>query len=287
MSSVKKAKVSPAAPPPRSSPRKNPSAGRKGDDEEVEEKNIWLDPDALSVECGICFMPFETDVFMCTNGQAACAKCCDRMRNCGCCGLPIGDLRCLPAEKMLAEMNTVCKFSKYGCTEVIKYAEKRRHEESCQLAPCGCPVAGCTYRGMLLCSHVLEDHARVVSSVAYLQSTTVTLPKAAPFLVLVLERVPDSGEGEGSVFALLNGGDVLAGRSLSLVCFGAWISGTRWRCAAACRACSRWQGRRRASASWRGSSPRSSSSFPMPTGGPPAPSPSASALVDEATIFSC
>ncbi|CAO2193330.1 unnamed protein product [Urochloa humidicola] len=219
-SSVKKAKVSPAAPPPRSSPRNNPSAGRKGDDEEVEEKNIWLDPDALSVECGICFMPFETDVFMCTNGHAACAKCCDRMRNCGCCGLPIGDLRCLPAEKMLAEMNTVCKFSKYGCTEVIKYAEKRRHEESCQRAPCGCPVAGCTYRGMLLYSHVLEDHAGVVSPVAYLQSTTVTLRKAAPFLVLVLERAPDSGEGEGSVFALLNGGGVLAGRSLSLVCLG-------------------------------------------------------------------
>ncbi|CAO2198663.1 unnamed protein product [Urochloa humidicola] len=221
-SSVKKAKVSPAAPPPRSSPRKNPSAGRKGDDEEVEEKNIWLDTDALSVECGICFMPFETDVFMCTNGHAACAKCCDRMRNCGCCGLPIGDLRCLPAEKMLAEMNTVCKFSKYGCTEVIKYAEKRRHEESCTRAPCGCPVAGCTYRGMLLCSHVLEDHAGEVYSVAYLQSKTVTLRKAVPFLVLVLERAQDSGEGEGNVFLLLNrnGDGVQFERSLSLVCLG-------------------------------------------------------------------
>ena len=33
------------------------------DDEEVE-KNIWMDPDALSVDCGICFMPYEGEVYM-------------------------------------------------------------------------------------------------------------------------------------------------------------------------------------------------------------------------------
>ncbi|CAO2198855.1 unnamed protein product, partial [Urochloa humidicola] len=137
----------------RSSPRKNPSARRKGDDEEAQEKNIWLDADALSVDCGICFMPFEAEVFMCKNGHAACAKCCVRInRKCWCCDEPIGDVRCRPAESMLAEMNTVCKFSKYGCAEVIKYVEKRRHEESCPRAPYWCPVDGCTYRGLLLYS---------------------------------------------------------------------------------------------------------------------------------------
>lgn len=53
----------PPAAAPRPSPSKNPPAGREGDDEEVE-KNIWMDPDALSVDCGICFMPFECEVFM-------------------------------------------------------------------------------------------------------------------------------------------------------------------------------------------------------------------------------
>ncbi|CAO2193513.1 unnamed protein product [Urochloa humidicola] len=176
----------------RSSPRKNPSARRKGDDEEAQEKNI-----------------------MCKNGHAACAKCCVRInRKCWCCDEPIGDVRCRPAESMLAEMNTVCKFSKYGCAEVIKYVEKRRHEESCPRAPYWCPVDGCTYtyRGLLLYSHVLEEHAdEVASSVAYLQSTTVKLRKGAPFRVLVKP---------GSVFLLLNGGGVLSGRSLSLACLG-------------------------------------------------------------------
>ncbi|CAO2160958.1 unnamed protein product [Urochloa humidicola] len=213
---AKRTKVPAAA--SRSSPRKNPYVGRrKGDDQEAEEKNIWLDPDALSVDCGICFMPFEAEVFMCKNGHAACAKCCVRInRKCWCCEEPIGDVRCRPAESMLAEMNTVCKFSKYGCAEVIKYVEKRRHEESCAYAPCRCPVDGCAYRGVLLYSHVLDDHAdEVASSVAYLQSTTVTLRKSAPFRLLVKAEA-----GMGTVFLLLNGDGVLSGRSLSLVCLG-------------------------------------------------------------------
>lgn len=29
-----------------------------------EEERIWMDPNALSVDCGICFLPFEAEVFM-------------------------------------------------------------------------------------------------------------------------------------------------------------------------------------------------------------------------------
>uniref|UniRef100_A0A0Q3PDE3 Uncharacterized protein n=1 Tax=Setaria italica TaxID=4555 RepID=A0A0Q3PDE3_SETIT len=101
----KKTKVTPAAAPSTSSPRKNTATGRKGDDEEME-KNIWLDPDALSVDCGICFMPFEAEaalhelhhygdvsiIWFCNNGHVACAKCCIRLnRKCCSCDEPIGD----------------------------------------------------------------------------------------------------------------------------------------------------------------------------------------------------
>ena len=37
--------------------------GNKGDEEETAQR-IWMNPDALSIECGICFMPFEAEVFM-------------------------------------------------------------------------------------------------------------------------------------------------------------------------------------------------------------------------------
>ncbi|CAO2160780.1 unnamed protein product [Urochloa humidicola] len=230
MSTAKKAKVSPAAPPPRSSPGKNPSAGRKGDEEEEERNMIWLDPEARSFDCAICFMPFGDKVFMCAKGHAACGDCRARMTNSKChsCDKPFGEFPCLPAQEMLGEMNTLCKFSKYGCAEVIKYAEKRRHEESCPRAPYGCPVAGCTYRGMALHTHIMDDHwgLAMVHSVAYLQTTTVTLSKGAPYLVLVMERAPDAGEGSG-VFLLLNGSGVAGVRSLSLVCLGPRPEGDR------------------------------------------------------------
>ncbi|CAL4957717.1 unnamed protein product [Urochloa decumbens] len=186
-----------------------------------EGSKIWMDPDSLSVECAICYMPFEAEVFMCKNGHAACAKCCVRInRKCWCCGKPIGDMRCRPLENVLAEMNTLCRFSKYGCTEVVKYIDKSRHEEACPRAPSGCPFDVCTYRGLLLYKHLLDEHSGAVTSVANNLRDTTRLPfdKSAPFRVLVLERAPDTGEGEGSVLLLLNGGGVLSGRSLSLVC---------------------------------------------------------------------
>jgi E3 ubiquitin-protein ligase SIAH1 len=124
---------------------------------------------------------------------------------------------------MLAEMYTHCKFSKDGCAEIVRYIDKRRHEENCPCAACSCPVDGCGYRGTLLYKHVLDDHEDMVSSVAYLQSRTLStvtlwLQKSAPFVVFVQV-------GAKSVLLLLNGGGVPTGRCLSLVYLGQCAEG--------------------------------------------------------------
>nr|CAB3476550.1 unnamed protein product [Digitaria exilis] len=119
-----------------------------------QEERIWMDPNALSVDCGICFMPFEAEVFM--------------------------------------------------------------HASTC------CPIAGCAYTGELqhLHSHLLNGHADVVVPVAGVKATAkVTLRKTDPFRVLVMAMAKGS-TSTPSVFLLVNGGGVLAGRSLSLVCLG-------------------------------------------------------------------
>lgn len=69
-----------------------------------------------------------------------------------------------------------------------------------------------------LYKHVLDDHEDMVSSVAYLQSRTLStvtlwLQKSAPFVVFVQV-------GAKSVLLLLNGGGVPTGRCLSLVYLG-------------------------------------------------------------------
>ncbi|EEE53788.1 hypothetical protein OsJ_00192 [Oryza sativa Japonica Group] len=182
-----------------------------------------IERDAL--ECPICFVPFEDRVYMCKNGHAACGSCYAKMNTmCPCCIEPIGNIRCRPLEKVLAAMSAPCRFSTSaymrlirasGCTEIVAYTERRNHEASCPHAPCVCPFDGCNYQGHLLYSHIQDEHATDAAVVATGclrgTGTTVTLHKSKPFHVL-LHR------GGSRVFLLLNGDNVLSGRSLSLVC---------------------------------------------------------------------
>ncbi|CAN6233010.1 unnamed protein product [Urochloa humidicola] len=211
-----------AARQPSGSKRRCLGLGRGGDEAEVEKSIVWMDAEAQSLDCSICFLPFQAEVFMCQNGHAACGECCVRTnRRCSCCREPIGDVRCRPLENILAEMNTHCKFSEFGCASTVRYTDKRRHEETCRHAPCDCPVDGCDCRarGEDMYVHLLECHSE--DDAAYLQpDTEVKLGKGTPFRVLVA-GCDAAAAGEGSrVFVLLNGGGVAGFRSLSLVCLG-------------------------------------------------------------------
>lgn len=131
----------------------------------------------------------------------------------------IGFIRCRLLERVLAEISTFCRFSDYGCQEIVKYVERRKHEESCRCEPVACPVGDCGYlgAGTGLHGHVLDEHLGEVSYVSYLQTTTVTVLKSAPFCLLLTRSRTATAR---KVFLLLNGGNILAGRSLSLVCLG-------------------------------------------------------------------
>ncbi|KAL6848301.1 hypothetical protein ACP4OV_022429 [Aristida adscensionis] len=186
-------------------------SGTKHDDDEP--RFGWWDSDARSLDCVICFKPFEAEIFMVMQERARRVRI---DRKCWCCPAPI-DTRCRPLKNALAEMSTHCRFKEHGCGETLRFADRRRHEAACPRAPCACPVAGCAYRGELLYQHVREAHADG-DAVAYLSpvssSTTVALRRAEPWRVLV-----QAGVGTGRVFALLNGGFPW-GRTLSLVCVG-------------------------------------------------------------------
>ncbi|XP_044402388.1 uncharacterized protein [Triticum aestivum] len=137
-------------------------------------------------------------------------------RKCSCCHERIGDIRCRAMEKVLAGMARPCKFSRHGCEETVKFTELRSHEEeACPYAPYSCPFDGCAYRGALLYDHVRDEHALAPApncdTGGLLRGASVTLRRDEPAVHALLhgDRV--------SVILLLNGGDVLAGRSLSLV----------------------------------------------------------------------
>jgi E3 ubiquitin-protein ligase SIAH1 len=136
---------------------------------------------------------------------------------CWSCPEPIGDIRCRPLEKLLAAATTSCKFRRNGCYKAVRLTERQSHEDTCPRAPYDCPFDGCTYSGLRLSHHVAQDHGGGpdgFAAIGGLLGTAVTVHKDAPFRVLLLQ-----GDRE-SVFLLLNGRDLLQGRSLSLLCLG-------------------------------------------------------------------
>jgi E3 ubiquitin-protein ligase SIAH1 len=91
-----------------------------------------------------------------------------------------------------------------GCRETLRYTKAWRHEEeACSYSPYSCPFDSYDFRGFLLYGHILDAHDPELS-------TVVTLQKCE--LIRAVLHHDDK-----SVFLLLNGGDILTGRSLSVV----------------------------------------------------------------------
>lgn len=146
--------------------------------------------------------------------------------SCPSCREPIGAIRCCPPENAIAAMRVPCGFAGAGCTETLRFTEKRAHEAAaCRHAPCACPVPGCAYAGLplQLHDHIRDAHQRagggeddaggVDAVVGFVREATVALRRTTPFRVLLHAR-------DSRVFLLLNGGGVPLGRSLSLVSIG-------------------------------------------------------------------
>ncbi|XP_044956878.1 E3 ubiquitin-protein ligase SINA-like 10 isoform X1 [Hordeum vulgare subsp. vulgare] len=189
-----------------------PDVPRGRGEETVEESANAYTVEADGLGCEICFEPFGDQIFMCKNGHPACGTCCIRMDRICFCAEPIGDIRCRPLEKVLAAMTRPCTYASYGCREIVSYTGRRSHEEDCPYTPYYCPFDGCTYHGMQLYNHIHDRHAASAVVVPTgSRRVAVRLEKKMPFRVLL--------HGDGArVFLLLNGGEVLSGRSLSLVC---------------------------------------------------------------------
>ncbi|CAD6232428.1 unnamed protein product [Miscanthus lutarioriparius] len=125
-------------------------------------------------------------------------------------------VRCRPVQNMLAEMNTLCKFSNYGCAEIIKFVQKRTHEESCRHAPYGYVPR----RRLQLPRH---EHGSVR---ARRRCLLRRLPPGHHGGAPQERALPPAGAGRQpdmrKLFLLRNGGDIqaLARRSLYLVCLG-------------------------------------------------------------------
>lgn len=180
---AKKGPAKGSATPKKARPSR-PCNDGKGNPVPVEEEDTTdvfrLDMDTL--QCDICCKPFESQVYSCKNGHAACGSCCVAMgRKCPFCSESIGDFRCRATEKIIAGMTKPCRYAKNGCPEeALKFADTRAHEENaCRHAPYRCPFDGCGYLGQELYGHIQGKHTPggATSAMGLLRRMTVKLPR--------------------------------------------------------------------------------------------------------------
>ncbi|XP_047083247.1 E3 ubiquitin-protein ligase SINA-like 10 [Lolium rigidum] len=170
-----------------------------------------IDPDLL--DCSICFEPLCPPLYQCQNGHVACISCWSRLNNkCHVCSNNAIFTRNIALEKIVESVKSSCAYAKWGCCNLVSYAQRSTHEEACLFAPSTCPIPGCGYRGFTGCwsGHFLVDHSADFLHFVYDQPFEVNLEVSLPFLVLLGE--------DDHLFLLLNKNMMPFGYAFTVVC---------------------------------------------------------------------
>ena len=94
------------------------------------------------LECPVCFViPKSGPIYQCEAGHIHCKSCHPQLHECPVCRGPIGNMRSLMTEKIIAKLPTKCSFAEYGCLEDEKLPEEMLLHETCcnfRLTKCLC-----------------------------------------------------------------------------------------------------------------------------------------------------
>lgn len=148
----------------------------------------------------------------CSNGHVVCSACCVRLTGkCAFCSQFMGLIRCLALEKVLESIKLKCRNANYGCWAMPSYLHKEEHHESCIYTPCSCPVPSCSFQCSMnnLSQHFTDNHKNSAVEFSYRRHFSVPIPDEE-FLILISQ--------EKRLFLLLVNCDVVAGKTLSIIC---------------------------------------------------------------------
>ena len=97
------------------------------------------------LECPVCFViPKSGPIYQCEAGHIHCKSCHPQLHECPVCRGPIGNMRSLMTEKIIAKLPTKCSFAEYGCLEDEKLPEEMLlHEKCCNFRLIKCIVDDC------------------------------------------------------------------------------------------------------------------------------------------------
>ena len=97
------------------------------------------------LECPVCFViPKSGPIYQCEAGHIHCKSCHPQLHECPVCRGPIGNMRSLMTEKIIAKLPTKCSFAEYGCLEDEKLPEEMLlHEKCCNFRLTKCVIFDC------------------------------------------------------------------------------------------------------------------------------------------------
>ena len=97
------------------------------------------------LECPVCLaIPKSGPIYQCEEGHIHCKSCHPELQECPICRGPIGNIRALMTEKLIAKLPTKCAFAEYGCLEDEKLPEEMLlHEKDCNFRLLKCSSRGC------------------------------------------------------------------------------------------------------------------------------------------------
>ncbi|XP_067121342.1 E3 ubiquitin-protein ligase sina-like, partial [Centruroides vittatus] len=117
------------------------------------------------LSCPICYTVVHPPVYQCTNGHIVCSSCRQRITTCPTCRETLGHIRSLVAEQIASTLQLPCTNESYGCTALLKEADRATHENTCPFRPVDCPFTlhNCNWKGELtnVLSHIQQEHKQV------------------------------------------------------------------------------------------------------------------------------
>ncbi|KAK9873582.1 hypothetical protein WA026_023138 [Henosepilachna vigintioctopunctata] len=103
----------------------------------------------IELECPICTDYLTVPIRQCSTGHSICEKCIKKLERCALCQADFTESRNLTLEGLALKMTYPCVNKNAGCTDLLAYADRDKHELRCQFKgfQTVCAMKGCSFIG--------------------------------------------------------------------------------------------------------------------------------------------
>ncbi|KAF3328956.1 putative E3 ubiquitin-protein ligase SINA-like 6 [Carex littledalei] len=164
-----------------------------GNDRRSNEGMVMVMLDGKLLSCPICSQPLvdHSPIYQCNAGHIICDCCRKKLaKHCPSCSACTVYRRCISLQNIVDSATVCCVNSLYGCKELLSFAEKKAHEETCMYFPCFCPKTYCNFHGSkeMLVGHLAVEHNLYAERFSYNLNFKVYISRLSKHKVLISDH---------------------------------------------------------------------------------------------------